>query len=300
MGPLWAWVGLWLVSLYGLVFLLRSAMARSVVEPVPVLVATPKTTEEAPQEPLGPAAEPEATVPEGEVLVGTVPEGLTGEAESPALAPADEVLAAEDGLTSLPPEEPSLEPVLPKGDEAEPGAADSPKALEEPETAGQTLGEDPAELGMAPPASEEPEPLEPGSPEAPLAVEPETLDPGTLEVPGDEAPHPLVQENPEAPVSEEVVALDGDALGEVAMAEDEPVVYRAIDLESLTLGLQASEIQERYGAPGHMAKLGEDGEQWRYPLNATDDRGHGLEGVLVLEFQRGRLVRKALEEAGEG
>lgn len=81
-----------------------------------------------------------------------------------------------------------------------------------------------------------------------------------------------------------------------ASPDAEITVKRSISLESLTLGLATDELMEKYGPPGHLSKVGVDGEQWRYPLGANDEQGNPLDGVLVLEFQRGRLVSKAFEQ----
>lgn len=244
MGPLWAWVLLWLVSAYGLVLLLRIATARSAVEPVPVLVATPPASPAPPDPAAEPAAEMTADVP-------AEPEGIAAEADAepvPALDGTSEDPVARTAV--LPQEGPEAGTSEPWIKEREIAEASEPWIQEKPES------------GFDEPWIKEKEGHEASAPWS------------------EEADEPL-------PVS---------SMGETD--EDETVEYRSIDLESLTLGLEAAEIQELYGSPGHVSKLGSDGEQWRYPLNATDDHGEGLSGVLVLEFQRGRLVRKALEEAG--
>lgn len=221
MGPLWAWVVLWVLSAYGLVILLRRAMMRSAGEPVPVLVATPQ------------AVEPSPVVPDPELR------DLEASGESVAIEPAE-----------LAPLEAPPDP-MPTPDSPELGASAEPAfALDDLPASHDAGGQE-----------------EESQPEDARGQEPEAGEP--------EFSEPVFEQS----------------------EESEPIVYRAIELESLTLGLQSSEIQGLYGPPGHMSKVGEDGEQWRYPLSATDDRGQGLEGVLVLEFQRGRLVRKALEQA---
>lgn len=263
MGPLWAWVVLWLLSAYGLVILLRSAMARSVSEPVPVLVATPR--------PVEPELSPASLEPPAEA--GDAPEAI-GEAErEPRSQEATLEAATIDEAPLEAPRDPLQQDDLPEGD-----AVVTPLEIDD--------------LPL-PPAAEGPE-AEEGGADAPWIKERserEASDPWIEEREPVEASEPWISDKEEAGPAESAVALSD---------EIEPIVYRTIDLESLALGLQATEIQDLYGPPGHMSKVGEDGEQWRYPLNATDDRGEGVEGVLVLEFQRGRLVRKALEQLEAG
>lgn len=250
MGPLWAWVILWLVSIYGLVLLLRSALSRAVQEPVPVLVATPKPPE-------SPATEPE------EVAVGEPPE---------AAVPAESALAPEETVPAPALQEPPLAAAEPPAREA--AASDDPWVkLQEPPLESEPWVVENEEGDVSEPWIREREANEVTDPWSPEADEPLVSD-GSRQAADEDVPVPSSEGAP-----------DG-----------EPVVYRSIDLESLTLGLAAAEVQELYGSPGHLSKVGEDGEQWRYPLNATDQSGEGIDGVLVLEFQRGRLVRKALEE----
>lgn len=120
----------------------------------------------------------------------------------------------------------------------------------------------------------------------PSAQETGPDEPATLE---DEHPDITLYAGPKgAPEPPEGYAgADGDA---------EVSVTRSISLESLQLGLTTDELMAEYGPPGHLSKVGVDGEQWRYPLGANDERGNPLDGVLVLEFQRGRLVSKAFEQ----
>lgn len=246
MGPLWAWVLLWLVSAYGLVLLLRIATARAAVEPVPVLVATPPASPAPPDPAAEPAAEETSDVP-------AEPEGLAAEAD------AEPVPALDD-------------------------------ASEDPSAPRATAAQESPEAGMSEPWIKEREIAEASEPWIQEKPESGFDEPWIKEKDVHEASAPWSEE------ADEPMAVGGQ--GGTEEDEGEAVEYRSIDLESLTLGLEAAEIQELYGSPGHVSKLGSDGEQWRYPLNATDDHGEGLSGVLVLEFQRGRLVRKALEEAG--
>lgn len=261
MGPLWAWVALWLVSAYGLVLLLRVVLSRMATEPVPVLVATPPEPKAAQATPVEtPAAEnpaSEVTLERGEAPVG---DQLLGDPEADLAA---------DGLPAPLSPEPMDEPAI---------DADSPVV-------------------------EERESIEAGEPWIKEREANESSDAWIKERESTETSEPWVKERDEdthgaaaawSKDAEEPAEYDPSDAG---TDEDETVEYRSIDLGSLTLGLEATEIQDLYGAPGHVSKLGLDGELWRYPLNATDDRGDGISGVLVLEFQRGRLVRKALEEA---
>lgn len=252
MGPLWAWVVLWLVSAYGLVFLLRLAMASRVVEPVPVLVATPEPVASPPE---GAAiASEETAVAEAAPESGEVADGEASrqsakdpDPDGPG-APGEAETLAHESWTQERRVTEAAEPWIKETEEA---AGSEPWIKERPETF----------------ASE------------PWIKEPEA---GLESVPFEETE------------ADEPLAVTSARADEAF--EDQSVEYRAIDLGSLTLGLEASEVQGLYGLPGHVSKVGPDGEQWRYPLNATDERGEGVHGVLVLEFQRGRLVRKALEE----
>jgi len=296
MGPLWAWVILWLISTYGLVLLLRSALARTAVEPVSVLVATPKPveppSEEAPQD-LAP--EGEVLTEEGEELNAAVPGAE--EAEPAPMFEADESVVER----SLPPAE-SIEepPVVPEPIAPEPVAIILPTDLE--------ASDDEAPLGASEPWIKEKDEPTTSEPWVKEKDEPITSEPWIKEKDEPITSEPWIKEKDDAPwisdmaaneVSDPSIREAEEAIS-IVQSEGENVEklihYRSIDLESLTLGLAATEVQSLYGPPGHLSKVGEDGEQWRYHLNAMDEQGNGVEGVLVLEFQRGHLVRKALEE----
>lgn len=278
MGPLWAWVLLWLVSAYGLVFLLRIALARMAVEPVPVLVATPRPAEPAPA-----IADP------------GLEESATG-APAPETPAPESAATTDDRLAAPSPAQPDEPGELPPPVEAETSdqGPDAPWIKEREATeAGETWIKERESAEAGEPWIKEREAVEPSEPWIREKEETTFDEPWVKEKEDPELTLPPVEEPEELSVTHRSpVEVEADD-------DDEDVVYRAIDLGSLTLGLEASEIQGLYGLPGHVSKLGEDGERWRYPLNATDDHGDALDCVLVLEFQRGRLVRKAMEAAAD-
>ncbi|HEY9854121.1 MAG TPA: hypothetical protein V6D05_00185 [Stenomitos sp.] len=279
-----------------MVLLLRRALARTAAEPVSVLVATPKpvvaTLEEAPPEPA-----PESEFPsEGLDLAADVP---TAEGEplhslvkdEGDLEPVEAINEPESKVAG--PDEPLQSSDL---ENTEPDEPLQPSDLENTESDEPLL---PPDLEV----SEHEAPLGPSESGIRETEEPLTSEPWTQGKEDGSTEAPWIQEKASHEAGEPWSREPGETLY-VASAgaeedeadETEPIQYRSIDLETLTIGLEASEVQELYGLPGHLSKVGEDGEQWRYHLNAADDQGNGIEGVLVLEFQRGRLVRKALEE----
>jgi hypothetical protein len=76
----------------------------------------------------------------------------------------------------------------------------------------------------------------------------------------------------------------------------DPEISEEYGLAKLTIGLAAAEVSELLGPALYNNQLPQSEEEWRYPLGTVDENGIPSEGVLVLSFQRGRLVRKALEQ----